>query len=195
MDLRSWQQLYARAERAARAYFAEHFSDLCARCFEAAAARADPAFCCCQRTNFLTEILTDPLCGGLAEESLGHSLLPLCSSVAGRGCSALGPEGCRIPFGRPDLCNSYVCEWIYECERAVLSPELLCRMEEGLDVFLAIREAREQRAPTMAPCEAQVAHLEAAFDAATTRLRQEDGRLLAVKLAAMRAMFPPEVPR
>ncbi|NLC59086.1 MAG: hypothetical protein GX774_19805 [Armatimonadetes bacterium] len=191
MDLRRWQGLYARAERAASRFFGEHLGVVCARCYEASEARHDPAFCCCRRTNFVPEILTDPLLGGLAEESLGHSLLPLARPLHSPGCAALGPDGCRLPLGRPDACHAYTCDYLYHCLEGILPPAVILQLQEGLEVFTAIREARRTDQAAFAACQAQVEQLEAALEQASRQLQEQSAPFAARKEAVIAEMLPP----
>lgn len=191
MDLREWQRLYARAERSARLFCIEHFADVCARCYEASEAAHDPGLNCCRRTDFVPEILCDPLLGGLAEESLGRTLLPLMAPSQTRRCGALGPTGCRIPFGRPDACHAYLCEHLHRALGSVMDPHAVADLQDALEVFTAIREAPRSSPAAYADCVAQVERLESILSEASRLLRQESARFAAGKEAVMADMMPP----
>lgn len=192
MSLAEWEALYLRAEKMCRAFFAEHFGDVCARCFEASEARADPSFCCCRRTNFLPEVLTDPLLGDIAEKSLGHSLMVLSGPHNAPGCAALGPTGCLIPFGRTEVCNSYTCEHLYRCAAPALPPGALYKIQEALEVFGTIRHPGRRARQELNACTAQVDELEALLDAASQHLRRAQGPFAIAKAETILDMFPPE---
>lgn len=191
MELRRWQELYARAERASKIFFSEHFGGVCARCAESADTAADPSINCCRRTNFLPEILTDPLLGGLAEESLGHSLYGLCAPYKDRACAALGPQGCRIPYGRPDPCHAYICDALYDPLRAILPLDLLCRVREALEVYSRIREAPRRDDREFRACAEQVAELEALLTRASECLREQNALFAVRREQALHGMLPP----
>lgn len=195
MDLRRWQGLYARAERAASRFFGEHLGVVCARCYEASEARHDPAFCCCRRTNFVPEILTDPLLGGLADEGLGHSLYVLSGPHNTRGCAALGPDGCLIPFGRPDPCHAYICDALYDSLEATLPLDLLCRLRDALEVYSRIREAPRRDDCEFHRCVEQVTELEALFSLSSEQIRAQSAAFALRKEEALREMLPPAVVR
>ncbi|MDH7570620.1 MAG: hypothetical protein QHJ73_13645 [Armatimonadota bacterium] len=189
-DDRVRQSLYARAEEAARAFFAEHFGDVCACCYRASELRGDPSFCCCRRTNFVPEVTVDPLLGALAEESMGRTLLHLYGMPRRDGCAALGPTGCLIPFGRPDACNTYVCDHLYRCMAAVLPPELILRLGEALDVFTTLRT------PAGVPTHALAAGVEALVELlreASENLQRAKGTFTRQKAEVMAEMLPPGV--
>lgn len=188
--LQAWKALYRRAEQAARAFFAEHFGDVCAACFAAAEARGHPAFCCCRRTNFIPDLIADPMLGDLAEESLGRSLLAEATRRYSSDCAALGPHGCRIPFGRPGACNSYQCEHLYRCQQAVMDAAAMARLTDVLDVFLILADADERRAQGYSACLRQVERLEAELEAAAQRLRQHADAFARRKAQVMAEMLP-----
>mgnify|MGYP001229731458 CR=1 FL=1 len=191
MVLRRWQELYARAESASQTFFSEHFGDLGARCAEAAETAADPSICCCRRTNFVPEILTDPLLGELADESLGHSLYALSGPHNRRGCAALGPAGCLLPFGRPDPCHAYICDALYDSLDAILPLDLLCRIRDALEVYSRIREAPRRDDSEFQGCVAQVAELEALFSLASEQIWAQSAAFALRKEEALREMLPP----
>jgi len=194
MELLRWQELYSWAEAAAQAFFAEHFSDLCARCAETAETSADPSVNCCRRTNFFPEILTDPLLGGLAEQSLGHSLLILAGPLNVRACAALGPKGCRIPSGRPDTCYIYMCDAVYACLDGMACANLTCQLRDALEVFTRIRGARRSDDAEYQACVAQVEELGGIFALISSRIRERADAFADIKACVIREqILPPSV--
>ncbi len=193
MDLRTWQQLYARGERAVRGFFAEHFGDVCTLCWQVSERSHDPSVNCCRRTNFVPEIIADPVLGGLAEDSLGHSLLPLTGNRCRRGCAALGPTGCLIPFGRMDVCNSYVCEHLYHCA-TVLPRGTMYRIQDSLDVFTTILHARHHDPKEYQACLRQIEDVEALLAEASRHLHEHADAFARLKSEVQWVTFPPHIP-
>jgi len=192
MELQRWQELYARAERAARAFFAEHVGDVCARCFQASEERHEPSLNCCRRTNFVPDLISDPLLGGLAEESLGHTLLPLSGNHNLPGCAALGPDGCRIPLGRPDACNAYLCDHLYRCMASALPATTMCLIVDALEVFSTITGARLSGSPSCEACAGQVEELATLLADASQRLSGHCQAFAACKTQTVAEMLPPQ---
>ena len=84
---------------------------------------------------------------------------PLARPLHSPGCRPR-PRWVPASLGRPDACHAYTCDYLYHCLEGILPPAVILQLQEGLEVFTAIREARRTDQAAFAACQAQVEQLE-----------------------------------
>jgi hypothetical protein len=180
--------LYLRAEKPTREFFGRHFGRLCAAC-GAAARQGMEHLCCCVGVQCTRHLDRSPVLAAILKGSGGNSRFvdEARGSVSG---SLLGPDGCRLDWGRPAPCNAVMCTPQRDCLRVVMPLAQVASLSRALCVFHLIADPRLRNLTTLtrlvAELESEIAGAErkmadagagvnAAIDEAIATLRRTAG--------------------